>query len=137
MNETVLKRICYEILGLKNKDWEEFIAIDKTRIQEQMKDPDNVLEFLKLFGEAIGITSNCSQSICCEDCKKYTCHHSDCIRAAIRGIMANYKKEPTKYQIVITTNPHRTILPGRFTKEQAEQILKAYDSDEYTMEEVK
>lgn len=130
MNEQLLKRIFS-----KMADEFSFNHVSVSEMQEQMRDPENILEFLLLFGKAINIsTSGCaSAKITCDGCKRYTGHHSDCIKDAIFAITHYYSQKSTEWRI--TTS--KMILPGKFSKEQAEQIIKAYNSDEYKMEEVK
>lgn len=112
-----------------------------------MKDPENLLEFLALFGKAIGITG--FESMCgvvnrefCDKCDAFSALRGpDCIRWSIREITRNYKPQSSKkYRIVKTTSDdrcikHTCVLPGLFDMKQAEDIVKAYNSKEYKFEE--
>jgi len=126
---------------------DEIIPQHVEQMREQMKDPENLLEFLSLFGKAIGIKpviGDCDADAgYCKQCEKIVgVNRGECIRHNIRKIIENYKPQKAKkWRVVKTVSDercikHTCILPGEFSKQQAEDIVKAYNSKEYKIEEV-
>lgn len=138
MDEKLLSRIIHDIDEENGTYASGAIPPSTEEMREQMRDPENLLEFLALFGKAIG-TNMCSADMC-QECRK-AMGNADCIRFRIKKIARNYAKPTQKYRIVKVTSDkfcvkHTIVLPGEFEKQHAEDIVKAYNSKEYKIEAV-
>jgi len=150
MEDNLIRRILYEIDNANGKMHDGITPPSPEEMREKMRDPENLLEFLALFGKAIDV--NTPAHCCtgnripdCLKCETVTCGgeaHNSCIRNRLVYIVRNYTKQPArKYRILKVTSDDRCIkhtctLPGEFEQKQAEDIVKAYNSKEYRIEAV-
>lgn len=147
MEDNLMRRILCDISVANGKMHDGITPPSPEEMREQMRNPENLLEFLALFGKAIGV---CKSPYCngvrnpnCVKCETaMETAKGECIVKQIRNLAQNYTKQPArKYRILKITSDARCIkhtctLPGEFEKQQAEDIVKAYNSKEYKIEAV-
>lgn len=150
MEYNLMCSIFRDIVEANGKEPDGIIPPSTEEMREQMRDPENLLEFLALFGKATGLkdgfesTCNSNGRDKCGKCEKIVGGFGSfrCMRFDIGEIVEKYTKEHAqKYRIVKVTSDDRCIkhtctLPGEFEKQQAEDIVKAYNSKEYKIEAV-
>lgn len=136
MDDRLLKRVCADMLNKNGSQWEGMVPVPRDDMIQKMRDPENLVDFLSLFYDAIDARhAACIGKI--SDCDKCAPSGDLCPRAYLKSLY-----HPEKYRIILKlkeTPAHtvRQILPGEFTKDQAQKIIDAYNSPDYTMEEIK
>lgn len=126
MDERLVASVCWKIInGLEGS----YVVYSDDAVVEWMRNRENLLGFLALFGDAIDIKNNsCYWHGNCKECKN-SCGFdgNECIRCMLKSITEN---EGKKYRIVCSRTEgditNKMILPGKFTKEDAMQIVDAY-----------